>query len=348
MKRISGITKGPFSTGIVSGLDYDVIKDINPDIIHLHWICGGCVAVDDLKMLSKKYPVVWTLHDSWAFTGGCHIPHECKKYETECHTCLKVPRKFLFDISKYIFHKKRKYYTSDIKIISPSRWMAECAKKSMLLRGNDIRVIPNGLDLQQYQVRDKLFARQLFNLKTNKKIILFGAMSVSDENKGFKYLCRAIQLLYKHSADKECIEVVVFGAGRLEESVDFGFRPRYIGALHDEVALNLLYSAADVMVVPSKSESFGQTVMESMASGTPCVAFNCTGVKDIIDHMTNGYLARPYEPEDIAAGIEYVINHRERWTVLSQKAREKVLRSFEIGIVAQKYKALYEEVLEGK
>ena len=144
---------------------------------------------------------------------------------------------------------------------------------------------------------------------------------------------------------QENVEIIVFGSHEPKDHPDFGYKTTYIGRIYDDITLSILYSAADVMVVPSKSESFGQTAMEALACGTPCVAFKCTGLVDIIDHKKNGYLAIPFEAEDLSRGIAYILEDEDRWKVLSQNARKKVINNFDINIVAKQYINLYKKIL---
>ena len=339
----------PFSTGLFSALNYEMIENMNPDIIHLHWICGSCVSMSDFSFLSK-FNIVWTLHDSWPFMGGCHIPFSCNKYQKECFECEQLKQSKFIDLSNLIWKKKHKYYKDvDVTIVTPSRWMSECAKKSALLGGKKINVIPNGMNIGVYKPIEKKFARSVLNIESGKRIILFGAVdSTSDENKGFKYLQQAMNKLKIFINQQENVEIIVFGSHEPKDHPDFGYKTTYIGRIYDDITLSILYSAADVMVVPSKSESFGQTAMEALACGTPCVAFKCTGLVDIIDHKKNGYLAIPFEAEDLSRGIAYVLEDEERWKLLSNNARQKVIDTFDINIVVKKYINLYEEILESR
>lgn len=327
-------------------LPFDIFKNRfnNYDIINLHWINNGFIGIKSLKKINK--PIVWTLHDSWAFTGGCHIPYKCRKYENKCFDCPQIFGKKICDLSEMVFQAKKKYYPPKMTIVCPSMWLASCAKNSLLLKDMDIKVIPNGLNIDVYKIRNKKFARDIFNVDEKKIVILFGAVNaISDENKGYTYLYKAIRLLYENNRLKKDVEIIIFGSDTPKNQYDFGFKVRYVGRLHDDITLNLLYSVADVMVIPSKSESFGQTVIEAMASGTPCVAFNCTGIKDIIDHKNNGYLALPYDFKDLSYGIEYILENAKQWKSLSYKAREKVVNSFDIKMVSKRYYELYNEII---
>ncbi|NLO17471.1 MAG: glycosyltransferase, partial [Arcobacter butzleri] len=162
--------------------------------------------------------------------------------------------------------------------------------------------LPNPIDTNTFKPFDKESSRELWSLPKDKKLVLFGAMgATSDPRKGFKELSKALSLI---NTD---VEFVVFGSSKPQNASDFGFKTHYLGHLHDDVSLVTLYSAVDVMVVPSLQENLSNAVMESLACGVPVVAFGATGLLDIVDHQTNGYLAEPFESEDMACGIEWVL-----------------------------------------
>ena len=281
------------------------IRSIAPDIVHLHWICGGMLRIEGLKRVNK--PIIWTLHDMWAFTGGCHYSDDCDRFHQDCGNCPQLNRSSKNDLSRSILRRKKDAWNGlDITIVTPSKWLAECAKESSLFKDRRIEVIHNGLDLNLFKPIDKTIAREIWDLPINKKLVLFGAMSAtSDLRKGFDLLYEGLKQLAVKWSDKA--ELVVFGASEPENPPDFGLPVHYLGHLHDDVSLSLLYAAADVMVVPSLQEAFGQTASESLACGTPVVSFEATGLLDIIDHKINGYLAKPFDTSDLAAGINWVL-----------------------------------------
>jgi glycosyltransferase involved in cell wall biosynthesis len=203
--------------------------------------------------------------------------------------------------------------------------------------------LPNPIDTTIFKPFDKEKARELWNLSKDKKLVLFGAIgATSDPRKGFGELREAMLKLGKNDA----IEFVVFGSNKPKNTPNFEFKVHYMGALADDVSLVTLYSAVDVMVVPSRQEAFGQTASEAMACGTPVVAFRHTGLLDIVDHKVNGYLANPFDTTDLADGIKWVID--KKYDELGINAREKVVREFNSVVVAKKYIKLYEEVLSRK
>tara|TARA_R110002096_G_scaffold152824_20_gene316255 strand:- start:9759 stop:10994 length:1236 start_codon:yes stop_codon:yes gene_type:complete len=317
------------------------INAINPDVVHLHWVNKAMLSISDIAAI--KAPIVWSLHDMWAFTGGCHYDEECGAYEQSCGTCKVLGSVKSNDLSRKVFKKKLTTYAAhqNLTVVGLSKWLATCASKSTLFKKNKVVCLPNPIDTLIYSPLDKNIARDLLRLPKNKKLVLFGALgATSDPRKGYKELCEALLQLKEQD-----IELVVFGSSKPKISEDFKFNTHYLGQLHDDVTLRALYSAADVMVVPSKQEAFGQTASESMACGTPVVAFACTGLLDIVEHLKTGYLTKPYDTTDLATGIDWVLN-APNYDELSTNARNKVLNEFDSQVVAKQYIELYESVLE--
>ncbi|MEH2229724.1 MAG: glycosyltransferase family 4 protein [Nostoc sp.] len=334
----------PFFTQWLPDRVIPKFAQINPDIINLHWISGGFMQIETFAKL--KRPLVWTLHDMWGFTGGCHVTGECDRYKISCGACPQLNSGNEWDLSRWVWQRKVKAWKNlNLTLVSPSSWLAQCARSSSLFQNLRIEVIPHGLDTQKYRPINQHFAREALNLPQAKKLILFGAIeATSDRNKGFHLLQPALQELSK-SGWKDDLEVVIFGASQPENPPDLGFKTHYLGHLHDAISLATVYSAADVMLVPSLQESFGQTASESFACGTPVVAFNATGLKDIVDHQQNGYLAKPYEVEDFAKGITWVLENEQRLQKLSFYAHEKAEQEFTLELQARRYSALFEEIL---
>ena len=331
-----------FSPAILPDNINKKIQDINPDIIHLHWIAEGFIKIESIAKIKK--PIVWTLHDSWAFTGGCHIPFECKEYIKNCGCCPTLNSNKKKDLSYKILQRKRKSWRDlDLTIVTPSSWLGKCAKKSSLFYKTRVEVIPNGIDLSRFKPIDKNIARDIFCLPKDKKLILFGAMSaINDQNKGFHLLKKALEKL--SSKENKNIELLIFGSSKPRDEENLGFKTHYLGQLNDEISLSIVYPAADVMIVPSIQENLPNTIMESIACGTPVVAFNIGGIHGMIEHQKNGYLAKQFNTGDLAYGINWVLEDDIRRKQLSQNAREKVVQEFDIVKVAKKYEDLYKDV----
>lgn len=333
-----------FSSAIIPDNISKKVKNINPDIVHLHWIAGGFIKIESLAKIKKS--IVWTLHDMWAFSGGCHYDEECGKYISNCGRCPLLNSNKQNDLSYKIWKRKEKAWENlDLTIVTPSSWLGECAEKSSLFNKTRIEVIPNGIGLNRFKPIDKNIARDILCLPTDKKLILFGAMSaLSDKRKGYPLLKEALKKF--SSKEKKDIELVIFGSSRPKNEENLGFKTHYLGRLNDEISLALVYSASDAMIVPSIQDNLPNTIMESISCGTPVVAFDVGGIHDMIDHQKNGYLAIPFDTTDLAHGIKWVLEDNIRWKKLSENARTKAINEFDIIKIAEKYKDLYEDILK--
>jgi len=328
-----------FSSAII-GIDLinqDEYKEA--DIIHLHWITGGFINIKDLAKIDK--PIVWTIRDMWPMTGGCHYSMGCEKYKMECRSCEQLGSHREYDLSTFILNRKKKYLPKNITIVGISRWISEEAKKSALFKYKNftIETISNTIDLREFFPIDKKKARERLGIKTDKKILLVGSTSVSDFYKGFNKYLEAIKVL-----DKKQYFLCFFGNFDSQLANTLGYEYKNFGYIQDNSVLRLIYSCADVFIAPSLMDAFGKTLAESMACGTPVVCFNATGPRDIVTHQQNGYLARPFDPIDLANGIKWILN-ANNYDELCQNGREKVINSFDNLVIAQEYLNLYEKVL---
>lgn len=319
------------------------INSLKPDLVHLHWINHGMLNISELSSINA--PLVWTLHDNWAFTGGCHIMWECTNYLEKCGHCPRLSSQKEFDLSRKNWNIKRSAYSkiSNLCIVFPSRWLGDCAKKSSLLNSFNHVHLPNFLDTNLFKPIDKKTARNILNLPLEPKIVLFGAMSFTkDMNKGFDLLSEAINKLKINN-----LEFVVFGGKEKPGIPSFKYPAHYLGRLYDDVTLQLVYSAADVMVVPSRQENLSYAIMESLSCGTPVVAFKVGGNPDLIDHLNNGYLADSFDTTDLTNGIEWVLTN-DRHSEISYNARQKIVTQFDSSILIPQFVRLYEETLSNQ
>lgn len=329
--------KSIFSTGI-SGFDIRKLSDYQwADIIHLHWINNGMINVKLLNKIDK--PIVWTMRDMWPMTGGCHYSMACRGYEYRCGNCMVLKSDNKHDLSRYVLKRKEKYYPENLHFVAISSWLRGCAEKSHLLKYFYIDLIPNGVDTKEFFPIDKKTARKILGIPMGKKIVLVGAANINDKYKGFDKFRNSI------SHSKEEYFFLFFGKLNDEDLNGLNIDYKSLGFLKDNISLRLAYSAADVFVAPSIQEAFGKTIIESMACSTPVVAFDATGPRDIIDHKNTGYLAEPFEPEDLARGIDWVLEDAERCHQLSYQSKTKVENEFSVSVVAQKYIQLYKKII---
>ncbi len=321
------------------------VAAIDPDIVHLHWMNAGFLRVETLGRLKK--PLLWTLHDSWAFTGGCHVPFECTRYRQSCGACPVLGSKREGDLSRRTWNRKtRAWRNLEVTLVAPSRWLADCARSSSLFCNARVEVIPNGLDTGLFRPRGRAAARQLLGLPHDRKIILFGGIrAAADPNKGLHLLLPALRSLGQGASDLMALGFSSFDTGAIP---DPGMPLHALGRIQDDERLAAVYSAADVFVVPSLQEAFCQTAAEALACGTPVVAFGASGLLDVVEHRRCGYLAKPYDSEDLARGIAWVLADEQRRQALSAQARRKVEDEFSLDKVARSYARLYHDLLAGE
>jgi glycosyltransferase involved in cell wall biosynthesis len=319
------------------------VKQLNPDIIHLNWICNGFLQIETLGKFNK--PIVWTLQDMWSFTGGCHYSYGCHRYQQSCGECPHLKSNKSKDLSNWVWQRKINAWRDlNLTIVTPSSWMAYCAETSSLFKGKKIEIIPFGLDAKTFQPLEQQIARQQLDLPQNKQLILFGALNATtDTRKGFHLLQAALKNLSQTSW-RDRVELVVFGASNPDKPLDLGFPIHYLGHLQEDRSLQMAYAGADITIAPSIEEAFGQTASESLACGTPVIVFTNTGLEDIVDHQQNGYIAKFCDSEDLATGIAWVLEDRNRHKTLKQNSRSKALREYTFETQAQRYLSLYDEI----
>lgn len=313
------------------------IQDINPDIIHLHWINSGFINIFDLKKMNK--PILWSLHDANPYTGGCHVVESgCSFFQNQCHACPMLSSKNKYDLSFFNFQRKKKAYQDlDLVVNGLSRWIANNAESSSLLGNKPIINIPNTIDCDTFRPIQKELAQKLLKITQEKKhIIGFGAITATQiDRKGYPQLIAALNSL----PNKENYSLIVFGSSHGEQIL--GIDTLFLGHLYDDISLALLYSAIDIFVTPSLAENLSNTIMESLSCGTPVVAFDIGGNSDMITHQYNGYLAQ--NTQDLSNGILWSIRNLD---FLRKNTRPTILQKFDYSVVAPKYIQQYQSMLK--
>jgi glycosyltransferase involved in cell wall biosynthesis len=314
------------------------LSRFRPKLAHLHWVGHGLLRVEDIGKLNC--PIIWTLHDAWAFTGGCHYTGVCESYKQQCGNCPQLGSMRPDDLSRALMLRKiRAFANLDLTIVAPSRWLGDMAAQSSLFFGRRIEVIPNGLDTEAFKPIDRNMARDYFGLSNDRPAILFGTHLLSDPRKGGDLLCEALA-----SLGEECT-LLIFGEGKLQLENAPLVTVRSLGSFSDNASLALAYSAADVFLCPSREDNLPNTVAEALACGTPCVAFDTNGLPDMIEHQKTGWLAKPFDPVDLASGIKWVLAHAHPED-LRKAARAKAVSDYSMAVMTERYSRLYTEVLE--
>ncbi|MEZ8952717.1 glycosyltransferase [Vibrio cyclitrophicus] len=321
-----------FPSGIVN-----LIKDIGPDLINIHWIGGEIISIRELSNIKK--PIIWTMHDMWAFCATEHYELE-SNFEAYTDGLKKYK-----NIDSFIYNYKNKYIKKmSLITVSPSHWLRSCADKSEILSNVGNYVIQNPINHDVYFPINKDLARKSIGLEGNKKYILFGAMSsLSDPRKGNEFLLSALEIIFNEN-DTENLELLVFGAssGNLKETT--GITTHYFGTLQDDISLRLLYNSADIFVAPSLQDNLPNTIVESLACGTPCVAFNIGGMSDLINKPYLGVLVDKVEGRSLANSIMKSLSTDFDCKIIhnhSKSIRDEI-------IIGNEYYDLYTRTIERK
>ena len=316
------------------------------DVINLHWVAGFVDYEGFFPAASRLgVPLVWRLADMNAFTGGCHYDDHSGKFTGQCGACHQLGSTDPNDLSHQIWLRKKNalaHLADDrLHLVGTSRWIAGEAKRSSLMGRFPVSIIPNGLDVRDFAPRDRHTARDFFDLPADAKIVLFAADSTSTVRKGFAYLAEALQGMN----DVPDLLLVSVGAGEPKLS---GVRHRHLGKIKDDRVLSLAYSAADVYVIASLQESFGQTVTESMACGTPVVGFASGGIVDMVRPGVTGELAPTRDVAALRDALKRVLSNPAKRAEMAANCRRVAVEEYSLDVQAAAYRSLYESLLSRK
>ena len=318
------------------------------DIIHLNWVNSGFLSLKSLKNIFKLgKPIVWTLHDMWAFTGGCHYAYECNNFIRQCGNCFYLKKPFAKDLSYKTWKRKTNLFANQaLNIVSVSSWLSKNAKNSSLLKDKSHYVIANALN-SVFKPVEKEIARKKLGIYRDKIVLLFGSDKIDNPTKGFKYFIESIKTLQKITKiNSNDILICMFGTIKNNKEKilnQIPFEYKYFGFVKDKDELINIYSAASVTVVTSLYEAFGQVIAESMICKTPVVAFDNTGPTDIISHKKDGYLAKFQSSKDIANGINWLL-FKANYEQICENAYNNMSQKFSGDEIANQYLNLYKKL----
>ena len=310
------------------------------DVLNLHWVGGETMSIEDLGRIRK--PVVWTFHDMWPLCGAEHFAPDGPeaRWRHGYHRDNRGAGASGLDVDRHTWNRKRRAWIRPLHVVTPSRWLADCVAGSALMGHWPVSVVPNVLDTQVFKPLDRAFSRHALNLAPDAYIVLFGALGGSrDARKGYDLLLATLAVLAGRRADIRC---VVLGQGEPERGAALPFPVTWMGHVSDDATLALLYSAADVVVTPSRQENLPKSATEAHACACPVVAFDCGGLPDVVEHGATGYLARAFDPADLARGIDWVLEDRERRRALGAAARARALRLWSPRAVLPAYLEVFE------
>jgi len=313
------------------------------DILNLHWISEFLDYRSLFDWLPRRVPLVWTLHDMNAFTGGCHYDFGCEKHRNSCGACPQLGSTVEGDLSRQVWNRKRGAYgrisLKQMQLVTPSRWMAEEVGKSALLGRFPVAVIPNGLDVEVFEPRPRSFARDALGLPQKAKVLLFAAHTVSERRKGFSILSEALAGL------KEDPNLFVLTVGGYASVEQVGLRCRSLGYISNERLLSIVYSAADLCVVPTLQDNLPNIAIESLACGVPIVAFAVGGLPDIVREGKTGILVPPGDVRQLRIAMAELLRNTDQRMSMAGSCRRAALEEYSQEVQARRYFTLYETLL---
>lgn len=320
--------------------DFSVV-DASTQVLNLHWISEFLDYSTFFRSVPDEFPVVWTMHDMTAFTAGCNYACDCQRFKTGCHDCPQLGGWSPTDLAKRAYEVKLKAIAQkNIHFVANSTWIEAQARCSpLLVNAKSFRTIHYGVDTSVFAPKDRSAARRELGVKEDAKIIAFGAVSLSNKRKGATELAAALGRL----GSSEELLLLSFGEGRIDPT-SHGLATKHLGFRSSGNALATIYAAADVFVAPSLHEAFGQTVLESLACGTPVVAFETGGIPDMITEGETGLLARTADVDELARKLRWILEHPVQRREMGVNARKMVEREYGLERQARSYMDLYEEI----
>jgi glycosyltransferase involved in cell wall biosynthesis len=320
------------------------INRVKPDLVHLHWIGGGFFSLRELPDL--QMPVVWTLHDAWALTGGCHYPDRCLGYAAECGACPQLGSSRRHDLSWVNLRAKRATLDSVAAFVAPSTWLAGLVMASGITTADRLHVIPNGLDGAVFAPADAVRARLAMGLPLDAIVLAAGSQDLGEPRKGNHLLREVIEGVVKETR-RPCV-LVLFGApGRLSKQ-DWPCEVRWLGVLSEEQQTVRVYNAADLLLMPSLQDNLPNMPLEALACGCPTVGFDAGGLKEIIEPGITGALATAVNAPALAIAVASWIGLNPSRTAVAARCRARFEEYFACRLHAVRLKSLYEGVLAGK
>ena len=327
-----------WTNNVGPGVLPDWLRSHRYDIVNLHWMGEGFLPVNLLARVNR--PVVWTMHDAWPFTGGCHYSGGCRGYEARCGACPQLGSQRAFDLSRWNrLRKARAFRRAPVFLASPSAWLAEAAGASSTLGHRPVRVIRNAVDLDVFRPRNAARLRQEMGLPTEGRLVLIGAgPSGGPSRKGAQFVQPFMDTL-RRALPATQVSFLAFGKHPPQDGLVS------LGYLSGEDQMAKLYAAVDLFLLPTTEDNLPNTIAESAAAGTPAAAFAVGGLPEMIDDGETGLLAPPYDVAALARAAAAALNDPARLAALGAAARALAEASYAPGIVARGYAAYYRDIL---
>jgi glycosyltransferase involved in cell wall biosynthesis len=324
------------------------ISNYNPDVINIHWTHGFTIPIHIIPTLNRKYPVFWTIHDTWPITANKFFDYTNDNIILENNKTRFQKFKQRVSISPRVLflYKTRLLRKTRIHTISPSKWLQKKVDASPVFSSATNHYIPNGVDINVFRPLDRNGLREKYGIPKTRKIILFLSANLADERKGFYYLINALKYI-KSNNPQLAGNISTLLIGRNGESVQ-NLLPtdvKILGRINDLSRLVEYYNLADVFVSASLADNFPSTSLESLACGTPVAAFDVGGVSEIIINGETGLLSTSRDSDDLGKNVEKIISDEEQHKILSANCRAHAVNHLSMDKFANDYIRLFKGAL---
>lgn len=313
------------------------------DVLNLHFVSGLVDMAGFFPAITERTAVVWTLHDMNPFSGGCHFDDGCGRWRDGCGCCPQLASRDPGDLSAQVWRRKRRSLETVAQnrlcIVAPSRWMARAAAESPLLKRFRVETIPYSVDAGVYKPRDRAMCREVLGLAPDARIVLFIAQQIRNRRKGYAVLVEALNRL----AHLPRLQLVTVGIDVPPLSLPVPVR--HLGNVRMDGLVTLAYNAADVFAVPSLQDNLPNTVLESLACGTPVAGFDVGGIPDMVRHGETGCLAAAGDSAALARAIERIVTDAELARDMGRRGREVAERKYAANLQAGKHATLFQSML---
>jgi glycosyltransferase involved in cell wall biosynthesis len=314
------------------------------DVINLHWIAGFVDYSTFFNQVPKHIPVVWTFHDMNPFTGGCHYDGNCGKYEKGCGACPQLGSSDVKDLSYKTWQRKQRILgrvpPDRLKVVTPSQWLAQLARQSPLFKDFRVQRIPYGINLEDFRSRDKFLARDLIGIPQEARVVLFVSDWMNNRRKGLTFLMECLAQIRPHE------ELLLLSMGQGNVPANHGIKHLALGHIQGDRFLSLVYSAADLFVIPSLQDNLPNTVLESLACGTPVVGFDTGGIPDMVRPGVTGLIVPARSSTALKSAILRLIYDRDAREEMSLNCRRIAVDEYSLENQAREYIRLYEQILD--
>jgi glycosyltransferase involved in cell wall biosynthesis len=321
----------------------DLVRQLPPcDVINLHWIASFLDFQTFFRKVPHKTPVVWRLSDMNPFTGGCHCDFACGKFNDGCGQCPQLGSRDSNDLSHQVWNRKQhvlaKVSPEKLHFVAPCDWMARRVGTAGAFARFPLTIIPNSVDIEDFSPQERSLARDACGIPQDANVILFVSQLVEKPYKGLTVLAQALAGL--SGIDKLVLVSVGFGSITIRVPIPH----LHLGPIHDNGRLAKVYSAADLFVIPSLHDNMPNTVLESMACGTPVVGFKTGGIPDMVRHGITGLLVDTTEIEALRAAIRELLHDPIKRKAMATNCRRIAVDEYSLDLQTRRYTSLYESL----